>query len=214
VPLSESERATISRRVADAEARTGAQIVAAVVERSDSYPELPWKAFALAASGGALVAVLAILRRPALDAVHGALLVALAALGAGAVLALAAAFLPPVTRALLDAQRAEGEVRQHAQGLFLRHQLFATKRRVGVLLLASRLERRVVVLADVGVEARTGPRELRSVVDAMTPALRGGRTADAFAAGLDALEALLAERGLAGPAPDELPDELVEEEGG
>jgi putative membrane protein len=212
VPLSESERATISRRVADAEARTGAQIVAAVVERSDSYPEVPWKAFALAAPAGALVAVLAILLRPALDPVLAALLVALAALGAGAVLALAAAFLPPVTRALLDAQRAEGEVRQHAQGLFLRHQLFATKRRVGVLLLASRLERRVVVLADVGVEARTSPRDLRSVVDVMTPALADGRTADAFAAGLDALEALLAGRGLARAGPDELPDELVEED--
>jgi putative membrane protein len=210
--LSDSERATISRRVAEAEARSGAQIVAAVVERSDSYPELPWKAFALAASAGSLVAVLAIALGPGIPALQAALLVALVALGTGAALALAAAFVPPVTRALLDSHRAEGEVRQHAQGLFLRHQLFGTRRRVGVLLLASRLERRVVVLADVGIEARTSPEELHAVVAAMTPALSAGRTADAFAAGLDALEALLAGRGLVRAGGDELPDELVEED--
>ena len=212
LPLTDAERAAVSRRVAEAEARTGAQIVAAVVERSDSYPELPWRAFALGASAGSLVAVLAVALGPGLAVTHAALLVALGALGAGALLALAAAFLPPVSRALLDAPRAEGEVRQHAQGLFLRHELFCTRERVGVLLLASRLERRAVVLADVGIEARTRPEELQAVVTAMLPALAGGRTAAAFAAGLDALEALLAAKGLARGGGDELAGELVGED--
>lgn len=43
-------------RVAEVEKRTGVQIVVAVIEKSDSYPELPWKAFAL----GAAVAGLAV----------------------------------------------------------------------------------------------------------------------------------------------------------
>lgn len=37
----------MDKRIAAAEKRTGAQIVVAVIERSDSYSELPWKAFAL-----------------------------------------------------------------------------------------------------------------------------------------------------------------------
>jgi putative membrane protein len=211
MPLSEAERAAVSRRVAEAEARTGAQIVAAVAERSDSYPELPWKAFALAASVGSLVAVLAVALRPGMAAMHAALLVALVALGGGAALALAAAFVSPISRALLDRQRAEGEVRQHAEGLFLRRQLFGTTRRVGVLLFASRLERRVVVLADIGIESRTRPEELQAVVAAMIPALSAGHTADAFAAGLSALEALLADRGLP-RGGDEISEELVDED--
>lgn len=209
--LAETERAAVSRRVAEAEARTGSQIVAAVVERSDSYPELPWKAFALAASPAALIAVVMAALGGGHTALHATLLVALASLGAGAAAALAAALVPAVSRALLDAHRAEGEVRQHAESLFLRHELFRTARRVGILLLASRLERRVVVLADVGVQA--SPEELQAIVAAMLPAFSAGRTAEAFAAGLAALEAMLATRRVAPGSGDEIPEALVEEDG-
>ena len=44
----------LSRAEADGaarvEARTGAQLVTAIVARSDAYVELPWKAFALGAA--------------------------------------------------------------------------------------------------------------------------------------------------------------------
>jgi putative membrane protein len=211
MPLAQAERDAISRHVAEAEARTGAQIVAAVVPRSDSYPHLPWKAFSLAASLGALVGLATVVLRPDLPALHAGLLVAVEALGAGAALALAAVFIPPVSRALLDAHRVEVEVRQQAQGLFLSHELFRTERRVGVLILMSELERRVVVLADVGLQARLRQEELERVVSAMVPVLRAGRAVDAFAVGLDTLGTILANRGI-GPAPgNELPDEVVEE---
>ncbi len=212
MPLAQAERDAICRHVAEAEARTGAQIVAAVVPRSDSYPELPWKAFSLAASAGSLIAVLVVVLRPVTSASHAALLVAIVALGAGALLALAAAFVPSVSRALLDPHRVEGEVRQRAESLFLGHELFRTERRIGVLLLVSELERLVVVLADVGIRALVRPDELDGVVSAMLPALRAGRPADAFAEGIDALEVLLADRGLVRDRTNELPDAVVEED--
>jgi uncharacterized membrane protein len=46
----------LDQRIAEVEKLTGVQIVIAVIERSDAYPELPWKAFAL----GAAVAGLAV----------------------------------------------------------------------------------------------------------------------------------------------------------
>ena len=45
--LNNQERSQLDRRIAEVEKRTGAQIVLAVIERSDSYAEIPWKAFAL-----------------------------------------------------------------------------------------------------------------------------------------------------------------------
>src|SRR6266478_3032193 len=48
--LQPEESDAIDRRIAAVEAHTGVQVLAAVVPRSDSYVELPWKAFALGAS--------------------------------------------------------------------------------------------------------------------------------------------------------------------
>ena len=48
--LTQQERASLEVRVAEAEARTEAQLMVAVIERCDAYPELPWKAFAVGAS--------------------------------------------------------------------------------------------------------------------------------------------------------------------
>ena len=59
MPLQPAESDAIDRRVATVEARTGVQVVAAVVPRSDNYVELPWKAFALGAALAALGVVAA-----------------------------------------------------------------------------------------------------------------------------------------------------------
>lgn len=56
--LNDQERIQLDRRVADVERRTGTQIVLAVIERSDTYAELPWKAFALGVAAAGLGTVL------------------------------------------------------------------------------------------------------------------------------------------------------------
>jgi uncharacterized membrane protein len=59
VLLRKAEADAIDTRIASVEARTGVQIVAAVMARSDGYPEVVWKAFALGVALAALaVAVL------------------------------------------------------------------------------------------------------------------------------------------------------------
>jgi len=55
--LNDEERSRLDKDIAEAEKRTGVQIVLAVIERSDSYAELPWKTFALGSSVAALLAV-------------------------------------------------------------------------------------------------------------------------------------------------------------
>ena len=83
--LQAAESDALDIRIAAVEARTGVQVLAAVVPRSDSYLELPWKAFALGAALAALGVALA-------DRWTAALAPALAILGAAAASALLAVF--------------------------------------------------------------------------------------------------------------------------
>ena len=113
----------------------------------------------------------------------------------GPSLALIAHFSSAFARLFLERDRAQTEVRQYAQALFLERELFSTNERNAVLVLASLYERVVVVWPDIGYRGRVSEADWRRVVDPMLPAMRAGRTSDALATGLDALEALLVEKG-------------------
>ncbi|MEZ5616876.1 MAG: TPM domain-containing protein [Rhodocyclaceae bacterium] len=203
--LSETDRQGIEARAARLEARTGIEIVTAVVGKCDAYPEIPWKAFALC-SGLAYMA--AMLWHP--DAVLGGLTFLLG----GAAAALATVFLPPFARLFLDAARREAEVRQYAAAFFLERDLSRTQRRSGILMLVGVFERSVVILPDAGVRTRLGAADLQDVIARMTPRLADGRIAPALRDGLDALEALLVAKGFAGGnGTDEIAQEVFEEKG-
>jgi putative membrane protein len=214
VALTKGEADAIEARVAPVEARTGAQVVAAVVAKSDVYVELPWKAFALgAALAGLVVVALGWARVEWVTA--RALMDTVVILGAGAASALAAIFVPAYARLFLRATRRESEVGHHARLLFLRHELFRTRGRNGILILVSRFERQVEVVADVGLRDRLQEKDWAGVIARMTPLLASSRVADALLAGLGAVEELLVARGLQGPpaSGDELPDRPLEEAG-
>src|SRR5215813_4500754 len=213
--LQPAESDAIDRRIATVEARTGVQVVTAVVPRSDSYVELPWKAFALGASLAAFGVVLAdFWVQPWLTS-STALLHAVAVLGSAAACALLAVFVPSFARLFLRQTRGHAAVKERAQSFFLRHELFATRRRTGVLILVSRFERRVEILPDTGLHEPVGEAEWRQVIDAMTPHLRDARAFHALEAGIAVIERLLVVRGFdnhAG-APNELPNRPIEERG-
>lgn len=214
VPITDEEAKAIERRIADVEARTGVQIVAAAVPRADLYPELPWRAFALGASLAGLIALAIDIGRPDWLSAQALLMQTLAILSGGAIAGLAATRLPWFAKLFLGTERAKAEVRQRAESLFLTRELFATPRRDAVLILVSQFEHRVVVVPDVYCRGRVTTPEWEAVVAQMTPGLREGRTADAFSAGLAAIEALLAGKGFAkaeGPEArrNVLPDTLL-----
>jgi len=213
--LQPAESDAIERRITTVEARTGVQVVTAVVPRSDSYVELPWKAFALGASLAAFGVVLAdFWVQPWLTS-STALLHAVAVLGSAAACALLAVFVPSFARLFLRGTRGHAAVNDHAQSFFLRHELFATHHRTGVLILVSRFERRVEILPDTGLHGRIGEAEWRQVIEAMTPYLREARAFHALEAGIAAVERLLVARGFNGNAgsTNELPSRPIEESG-
>jgi putative membrane protein len=212
--LSEAEADAIDAQIGRLEARTGVQVVTAAIGKSDSYAELPWKAFALGAALAGFAVVLADTAWPQWVTSQTALILATTILGAGAASALLAVFVPPFSRLFLRAARCDLEVRQYAQSLFLKRELFRTDGRTGVLILVSVFERRVEILPDAGLRARVSETEWGAVIARMTPRLRESRPFHALQEGLAALEDLLVSRGFQpGAGPNELPDRPIEERG-
>jgi putative membrane protein len=213
--LSPTETGTIDAAIARIEARTGVQVVTAIVGKADAYTELPWIAFALGVSLAALVSVVVDWVRPDWITAHVALLTTVTILAAGGASALAAAFVPAYARLFLRPALRDLEVRHYAQSLFLRRELFKTRARSGVLILVCKFERKVEILPDVGLYGRVAGGDWDRVIAAMAPLLRDGRFADALHAGLALLGQVLAAKGFAGRdgSENELPDGPIEEQG-
>ena len=211
--LTEQVRTQLDQRVATVEKQTGAQIVLAVIERSDVYAELPWKAFALGAAVAGLGAVLFNLLLPMWNSSFAVIFSVVAILATGAACALLCIAFPRFGRFFLDAHRAEVEVRQYAQSLFLSREVFATRGRTGLLLLVSMFERQVVLLPDTGIARRLSRDALHDIVARMTSTLAAGQVGSALENGLLGLEESLAATTVGGPLENELPNGIVEEKG-
>ena len=211
-PAAETE---VRARVATVERATGVEVVAAVVARSDSYPEIPWKAFALGASLALLAAAAAALIAPGWEAAEAIFETAVAALATGAVAAYATVWVPPLARLFLPRARRQAEALQYAQAMFLETGLQRTPRRDGILLFASLFEHEVVLLADRGIHERLGAAALDAVIAAVTAALKRGELKEALLEGLAGLENALLAGGLRSRPgePDEIAAALVQRRG-
>ena len=212
--LSDDERNRLDQIIADAEKRTHAQIVLAVIKRSDDYSELPWKAFALGASAAGLLVVI-------LDFILNywvshttVLLAAVFMLSTGAAFALLAIFIPGFAKIFLSAHRAEVEVKQYAESLFLNRELFATSKRIGILLLVSLFERQVILLPDKGLSNRLTTDAMQEIIACMTQSLEHHEINRALENGLKELsKALELSTQGTGNNENELPDDIIEEKG-
>ncbi|MDA8100360.1 MAG: TPM domain-containing protein [Nitrospiraceae bacterium] len=211
--LTEQERQLLDKRVAEAEQRTGCQVVLAVIARSDVYAEIPWKAFALGAAAAGLAVFVWDVLQPVWITWATVLIAVTTIMAAGAACALASIHLSAVARFFLDRNRAEVEVLQYAQSLFLSRELFATSGRTGILLLVSLFERRVALLPDKGVEKRLNSEAQQAIITEMSGPLAEGRVAAAMDRGLMGLEKALAGTAPKTPGKDELPNQIVEEKG-
>ena len=202
----------VKQRVAALEAATGVEAVSAVIARADSYPEIPWKAFALGASLAALAGVTVALREPGWEAFDAVVETATAILAAGGAAAIATVWIASFARLFLPRSRRESEVLQYAQALFLEAGLFKTSRRDGILLLVSLFERQVTVVADSGIRDKVGAADLDSVVAAVTAQLARGRLNDALIDGIARLEEVLTARGFRAQAgnANEIPDSVIQ----
>lgn len=213
--LSKVETDAITARSGELEARIGVQVIAAITPKADAHVELPWKAFALGTVLAGLAMVVADALRPQWLTANATLINTVSILSVGGASALVAVFVPAYARLFLHPARRDAEVRRYAEALFLRHELFKTRERNGVLILVSCFERKVEILPDTGLHRSISETEWRPVIARMTPLLRERRFAEALQEGLAATEALLAAKGLKARmgAENELPDRPIDESG-
>ena len=189
--LSSKEQQEINALAQQFEAATGAQAVAAVVGKADDYPDITWKAFALGAGLAAAAVVADEFLHPDWASIHKPWLDIVAILVCGCLFALAAAYVPAVARIFLDRARAGEEVRQYAEGIFLKREMFRTAERVAVLIMVCRFERKVYILPDTGIGRALAREDLDAVIAAMGPHLAAWHPVPAFQAGFEVLAAVL-----------------------
>ncbi len=198
-----ADRLRIEQAVHEAERRTAGELVVVVVAASDEYGAAGWRCgvllAALAFSG------LAAFLPPLPFAAYG--VAQAAALAGGHLLAR----WPALRRRFVSATRMRERVQQRAAAAFAEQGLRHTAGQTGILILVSLFERRVVVLADEGVNRVLDPDEAwEQVVERMLDPLRATRPTEAILAGVERCAEILARHLPAPERPvDELPTALV-----
>lgn len=175
--LTAEDLRAVHEALAAAERRTTGEILPVVLERSDRHPGACW----LAALVGVLVGSAGL--APWLPWEAPVLLLA-AQLALGALGYASARALPDFQRFFLSEARASEMAEEQALQEFHRHELYRTEGRTGVLLFLSLLERRAIVLADEGIDARAEPESWRHTNEALLAGIRRGALREGLVAGI------------------------------
>jgi putative membrane protein len=211
--LSENDKELLEKKVSLAEEQTRSQIVLATVIRSDSYAEIPWKAFALGISVSGLLALSGNLLFPGWIQGMAVLIAVVAMLATGSSMALLTILLPVFARLFLNDSRAETETRQYAESLFLSRQLFLTKHRTGILLLISLFEKKVVIIPDKGISDHVSNVDIQRIITVMKAPLGRNEFRRSMEIAVDELTRIIEPLTADDTAGDELSNRIIEERG-
>jgi putative membrane protein len=170
-------RRRIAAAVHDAEAGTSGEVVVVMTDEADAYEEAAWR--------GAAVLCASVLTLDLIYRYAAPFWLALPR-DAGLLAALAAALLgfavvprvPAVRRLLVGPARRSARVRAAAEAAFRTQRVATTRDRTGVLVFISFFEREVVVLPDIGVEAKAPESAWAGVVDRVVAGMVSGRPVD------------------------------------
>ncbi|OGS01599.1 MAG: hypothetical protein A2V88_06065 [Elusimicrobia bacterium RBG_16_66_12] len=202
--LTPEERERVRAAVARAESGLSAEIVPCVYDQSSPYPEALWAGAGAAVSLACATIFLADMIRPLWVALSTLILWVPAAGLAGAAVG---RWCRPVKRFLIGRRRMEESVARRAKEVFFDVGVSRTSARGGVLVFASLLERRVVVLADEGVPSKAKPEAWDAAVAVMTRAAADGRVADGLVAAVEDVAKALKAAGLTGKSGGQLGDD-------
>ena len=213
VKLSEEEKSRISELAEHVEAGTGVQVLAVVAGKSDTYREIPWKAFSMGTSLAAFAFCFIVTIPTNMVLPTGSWTTVI--LGTGLVSALATIFSRRAARLFLGDDHAGAATKVFALKTFHDRGLGRTRARNAILVLASQFERRGALVADTGILELIPQKDLDGISTLLDAALKQKSAAAALAVGLSALDELLRSRGFNAPpaSGDEIKEEFLETEG-
>ena len=199
------EKERIRQAVKAAEQRTSGEIVPMIVGASGRYAEVEF--------GGLIVGLIVGTAAAFFQANSWGLTemeLAWPIVGAG--LGFILCYIPAIKRHLIPQRRIDQAVHERCLAAFTAHGLHYTKAHTGILILASLFERRVVVLADRGINEKVSPGTWDEVVQILTSGLKSKDGCAAFCAALERCGNILATHFPRQPDDrDELADGLVTE---
>jgi putative membrane protein len=183
----EDDRRAVREAVGEAERKTVGEILPVVVERSDPHPGADWlTALLFALLGSSLLIVWLPWDHPT-----WLLLVQLVLGAIGFALARA---LPDLKRSFVFEDRATAVAEEQAFQEFYANGLHRTKDATGVLLFVSLFERRVVVLADEGIDSEVEQGFWHGIDVAVLDEVRAGSLRDGLVEAVRRVGDLLSEK--------------------
>lgn len=183
--LNSAEQGRITEAIKAAESTTSGEIVPVVVHASDNYSGARWRvAFAFALVVGAAVVYVF----PKADA-----LFLVAGLVPALVIGHLLAQIPWVLRIALNKREVTEEVRQRAFEAFLEFNVHTTRDRTGVMILVSKLEQRIEILCDTGINAKAPEGYWNDVVRTLSARIERGELAEGLCEAVQTVGALLTE---------------------
>lgn len=200
------EQEKIHKAVVDAEQRTSGEIVPMIVATCRPYAEIELGGLAAGLTMGALAALF--LHDP-----WGPIQTQLSLPLAGGILGYILCHIPTIKRRLIPKASIADAVHLRSLAAFTAHGLHYTKAHTGILILASLFERRVVVLADRGINDKVQPGTWDEIVGIIASGLKSKDGCAAFCAAIEECGKILAEHFPQSPDDrNELEDKLVTEQ--
>ena len=178
--MTESELSRIKEAVAEAEQRTSGEIVPYIVERSDRYDITIWRGASLFAMLSICVAGFTYMLYEGwgLAWLYTGQGMAFLILAAGAIGALAGAFIQPLKRLLAGSNLLARTVHHRAMRAFVEEEVFNTRDRTGILLFISLLEHRIEVLGDEGINRRVTAEDWTEVILKIRNGIKSNKVAE------------------------------------
>jgi putative membrane protein len=199
------EQERIQQAVMAAEKKTSGEIVPMLVSTSGRYAEVELSGIVIGLVLGTLAAFM--WHDP-----WGSIQLYLLFPVVGAILGFIITSIPAVKRRLIPKPRISEAVHLRSLAAFTGHGLHYTKAHTGILIFASLLERRVIVLADRGINEKVQAGTWDEVVGIVTLGLRSGNACDAFCKAIERCAEILTQHFPRAPDDlDELANKLVTE---
>ncbi|MGF1638810.1 MAG: TPM domain-containing protein [Cyclobacteriaceae bacterium] len=211
ISFSEAEKQNIESAVQQLEKETSGELVPYFVQKSDDYLESNWFSATVFTAFGILLLMASswLWKLPQGVSFIELMIFLLVMMVVGFLFP----FIFPVIRAhIAGQQRVDERVFQRATEAFVECGIFNTKSRTGILLFISALEHEVVILADEGINKKTGEEAWQKIVDELIVKIKEGAVATGIVQAIDSCRLLLISHGfnVDTDGPNQLPDGLIE----
>ena len=209
--FSEEQKSSIEKAVQNLEAKTSGEMVPYIVPDSDNYVEGTLYTIisfliigVVMIMGASLVWML-----PAGITVIEILIFLIVMMFLGFLMSYV---FPSIRIQMVSNNTVERRVMQRAETAFLQREIFNTGRRIGILLFISELERKVIILADSGINELVPGEDWQKIVDDLIGHIKEKKTAEGIVNAIDQCTDLLVKNGIENDetAGNQLPDGLIE----